>query len=64
MNALMGFVADALVATIQSLGLDGATERKTIRAFCKLLWLQNDLITRHYQAAAQAEDGQVAEQAA
>lgn len=22
---------------------------KTLRAFHKLLWLQNDLITRHYQ---------------
>jgi len=51
MNALMGFVADALTATIFSLGLDRATETRTVRAFGKLLWLQNDLITRHYQAA-------------
>jgi hypothetical protein len=49
MNALMGFVADALTATILSLALDRATEVKTLRAFNKLLWLQNDLITRHYQ---------------
>lgn len=49
MNALMGFVADALTATIFSLGLDHETERRTVRAFNKLLWLQNDLITRHYQ---------------
>jgi Protoglobin len=48
MNALMGFVADALIATIQGLGLDPAGERAAIRAFNKLLWLQNDLITRHY----------------
>lgn len=48
MNALMGFVADALIATIQGLGLDLATERRSIRAFSKLLWLQNDLINRHY----------------
>jgi hypothetical protein len=57
MNALMGFVADALTATIQGLGLDRETEHRTVRAFNKLLWLQNDLITRHYQAeknAAQA----------
>ncbi|MFN4261177.1 MAG: protoglobin family protein [Gemmataceae bacterium] len=52
MNALMGFVADALTNTIFSLGLDPATERRTVRAFQKLLWLQNDLITRHYQDAA------------
>lgn len=50
MNALMGFVADALTATIHGLGLDQETERRTVRAFNKLLWLQNDLINRHYQA--------------
>jgi hypothetical protein len=50
MNALMGFVSDALVATVLSLGLPRETEVKTLRAFCKLLWLQNDLITRHYAA--------------
>lgn len=50
MNALMGFVADAFNATILGLGLDRATEVKTLRAFGKLLWLQNDLINRHYQA--------------
>ncbi len=49
MNALMGFVSDALIQTIFSLGLDRAAERRTIQAFNKLLWLQNDLITRHYQ---------------
>src|SRR3954470_12011690 len=48
MNALMGFVADAFTATILGLGLDRATEVKTLRAFGKLLWIQNDLITRHY----------------
>ena len=59
MNALMGFVADALVATIFSLGLDRDSEVRTMRAFNKLLWLQNDLITRHYQHA-----GELAETAA
>lgn len=54
MNALMGFVSDALLGTILSLGLDRETELKTLRAFNKLLWLQNDLITRHYQAEAEA----------
>ena len=50
MNALLGFVADALTATILSLGLDRETEVRTVRAFGKLLWLQNDLISRHYQS--------------
>ena len=49
MNALLGFVADALTNTILGLGLDRAVEVQTLRAFNKLLWLQNDLINRHYQ---------------
>jgi hypothetical protein len=55
MNALMGFVADALNATILDLGLDRESEGRTLRAFSKLLWLQNDLINRHYNRAAIAE---------
>lgn len=51
MNALLGFVADALNATIFSLGLKREDETRMIRAFSKLLWVQNDLINRHYQAA-------------
>jgi hypothetical protein len=51
MNALMGFVADALTQTLFTLGLDRKTEIQTVRAFGKLLWLQNDLINRHYQNA-------------
>ena len=48
MNALLGFVADALTATILSLGLERTAEVAALRAFGKLLWLQNDLIARHY----------------
>ena len=51
MNALMGFVSDALTGTILGLGLDREQEVRTVRAFNKLLWLQNDLINRHYQGA-------------
>lgn len=51
MNALMGFVSSALVGAILGLNLDRETEVKTLAAFNKLLWLQNDLITRHYQAS-------------
>jgi len=48
MDALMGFVSDALLGTILDLPLDSGTKTQTIRAFNKLLWLQNDLIVRHY----------------
>jgi hypothetical protein len=52
MNALLGFVADALTATILGLNLPRGQEVMTLRAFGKLLWVQNDLITRHYQTRA------------
>ena len=54
MNALMGFVSDAQLNTILGLGLDQDAETRTIRAFNKLLWIQNDLISRHYQASGMA----------
>jgi len=50
MNALLGFVADALVATVFGLNLPRETEVANMRAFNKLLWIQNDLIVRHYAA--------------
>ncbi|MBI1784269.1 protoglobin family protein [Candidatus Sumerlaeota bacterium] len=48
MDSLMGFVSDAILATILGLDLDSETRARTLRAFNKLLWLQNDLIVRHY----------------
>jgi hypothetical protein len=54
MNALMGFVSDALVASILGLGLDANAQARTLRAFNRLLWIQNDLVTRHYQAECTA----------
>jgi hypothetical protein len=50
MNALMGFVSDALLATILGLDVNAETRARMARAFNKLLWLQNDLIVRHYAA--------------
>lgn len=59
-NALMGFVADAINATIFGLQLDRATETRTLRAFGKLLWLQNDLLNRHYAKVREADDASLA----
>lgn len=50
MNALMGFVADAFNATILGFDLPREVQARAIRSFSKLLWLQNDLIVRHYAA--------------
>lgn len=55
MNALMGFVSDAIVVTICGLGLEPDALTRTLRAFNKLLWLQNDLINRHYQQLQAAD---------
>lgn len=52
MNALMGYVADAVNATILGSALPAEAKAQAVRAFSKLLWLQNDLINRHYAAAA------------
>lgn len=49
MNALLGFVSDVLLDKIMSADLARERMVPTVRAFNKLLWLQNDLITRHYQ---------------
>ena len=48
MNVLMGFMSDLLISLISESPLDSKTSTKTIRAFTKLLWIQNDLINRHY----------------
>jgi hypothetical protein len=47
-NALMGFVAAAVVATLWDLVEDEAKRRCYIQAWNKLLWVQNDLINRHF----------------
>lgn len=49
MNALLEFVADAPIEAIASLPLDSATALRTVRAFNKLLWIQNDFIDRRYR---------------
>lgn len=50
MNALMGLLSDAIMEAIATSPLDSAKSLQTQRAFNKLLWIQNDFITRHYQA--------------
>lgn len=59
MNALMGFVADAFIATIHGLGLEKEAEGKALRAFSKLLWIQNDFIVRHYAMKKHDQAGEL-----
>lgn len=53
MNALMGFVSDAILTTILQLDIPDDEKAQALRAFNKLLWIQNDLINRHYAPAMQ-----------
>ena len=52
MNALMGLVSDLLNELVLSSPLDESAKAQTLRAFNKLLWIQNDLISRHYAPTA------------
>ncbi len=48
MNALMGLLADLLIDLVMEAPVDAATKSQTLKAFQKLLWIQNDFINRHY----------------
>ncbi|EFQ97995.1 hypothetical protein MGYG_01031 [Nannizzia gypsea CBS 118893] len=49
MSLLLGFVEDiVLQATMGAEDLDIQTKTKVIRAFNKVLWIQNDLFQKHY----------------
>lgn len=51
MNALMGLLADVLTVAISQFPIERDGMLKILRAFQKVLWIQNDFITRHYAAA-------------
>ena len=55
MNALMGLLSDVLTDMIFRLEMDRHEAQMAVRAFGKLLWIQNDLINRHYSGAPQGE---------
>jgi hypothetical protein len=51
MNAFMGMLADLLTDRLLALNTDYETKINCMRAFHKILWMQNDFVTRHYAAA-------------
>lgn len=55
MNALMGIISDVLLESIAEWPLDPAMAHRTVRAFNRLLWIQNDFVNRHYQSATNRE---------
>lgn len=50
MNALMGLLSDVLAEALIESPLAPEATLKTIRALNKLMWIQNDFISRHYAA--------------
>ena len=57
MSALLGYVEDIVVAAVLAMDeIDLATKTKVIRAFNKMLWIQNDLMARHYIGGEGVED--------
>lgn len=52
MNAFLGLLADLLTKRLLALDMDSDTKIACMRAFHKILWLQNDFINRHYSDAA------------
>jgi hypothetical protein len=44
----MGHVASILIGAISGLDIDAEVKRKTLIAFNKLLWIQNDLFIQYY----------------
>ena len=48
MNGMLGFIADQVTAMILGLELEPEARARVLRAFGKLLWIQNDLVTRRY----------------
>jgi len=48
MNAFLGLLSDVLLASITEWPLEHDVATRTIRAFNKLLWIQNDFVNRHF----------------
>jgi len=47
-NALLGYVEDIILNAIMKMKIEDELKTKLVRAFNKLLWIQNDLFARHY----------------
>jgi len=51
---LLGYVDDILLSAVLGADLDIATKTTVLRAFNKVVWIQNDLFSRHYITGSSA----------
>ncbi|KAL5329132.1 hypothetical protein ACEPPN_002642 [Leptodophora sp. 'Broadleaf-Isolate-01'] len=59
MGALLGHVVDIVVGAVMSMDvIDNDMKCKVIRALNKVIWIQNDLMARHYLAKSGEEVGE------
>lgn len=57
MGALLGYVIDIVIGAVLDMEeIDLKLKSRVLRAFNKVLWIQNDLMARHY---LEAESGEV-----
>ncbi|KAL2075747.1 hypothetical protein VTL71DRAFT_690 [Oculimacula yallundae] len=58
MGALLGYVVDIVVGAVMGMDvIDNEMKGRVIRAFNKVVWIQNDLMARHYLAEGDGESG-------
>ena len=51
MNALLGYVLGIVIGAVMEMDvIDTTLKSKVIKAFNKVIWIQNDLFARHYMA--------------
>ena len=49
MNALLGYVVGIVIDAVMEMDvIDTTLKSKVIKAFNKVIWIQNDLFARHY----------------
>lgn len=57
MNAFLGLLCDVVAERVLSLDVEDAQKFAALRAVTKVLWIQNDLVSRHYTPVPdQADD--------
>lgn len=56
MGALLGYVVDIVISAVMDMSeIDTQTKMSVLRAFNKVVWIQNDLFARHYIAEKNAQ---------
>ena len=55
-NALLAYVMDIVISAVMDMDvIDTAMKSRVIRAFNKVVWIQNDLFSRHYMSVETAD---------